>query len=179
MSRKTLLLLLLLVMTLSISAQAQKRRTVGINDDECPVVIERVEAGYSRPFFANGDWQSPFLDVWWKNRNNTPGTIRAAKFKVVIFNVMREHYRTEEVLTSYENLVPGKSNKDAWRWPSWVEEPEAFHFYVVVEKLLFDDGTIWFRQNDAIFEIVDKEMAPEVPIHTLIEAQERERESKQ
>ena len=179
MFKKTMLLMLLLILTFSITSMAQKRRCVGLKDDDCPVVIERVEAGYSRPFFANGDWRSPFVDVWWRNRKTTPKTIRAAKFKVIMFNVMREHYRTEEVMTSYENLVPGKSNKDAWRWPSWVEEPEAFHFYVAVEKLLFDDGTIWIRQNETLFDKIEEEMAPEVPIHSLIEAQERERESKQ
>lgn len=172
--------LVLAVLILSAAnVSAQSRRLVPLNDPTCPIVIERLDAGYTKPFFAQGDWQSPFLDIFWKNKSDSKKTVRAAKFKAMIFNVLREHYRTENLITNHENLVPGKSNKDAWRWPSWVEEPEAYHFFVVCEKLLFDDGTIWVRSDDSLFLAVEKEMVPDVPLEVIIRAQERERESKQ
>ena len=141
MRPQTTLVSALIILLMSSLVIAQSKEITTLNIKGCPIKL------------SNASSYQVNLE------NTTEKPIFAVRFKVVYFNPFNEFVGVEyytNVRTSYEGFIEtGSAFEFKWK-PRFLEDYDAFHFFIYVDKCTHTDGTIWTQPDDKLLAAISK-----------------------
>jgi len=149
--KSQLLITALLLVSQCAFAQVKVRKAVNVPNS--PIKIANLASGYSTYHLTN------YVDIYWRNVSDK--TIFACQFKVVIFNMLKEHVVTYDLMEFEKQYPPGDAiNKIAVRQPRnelELTNDEFYNVLILPDRVVFTDGSVWQLtiNNDIYAEMKD------------------------
>lgn len=162
------LIVTIILFLMCATTYAQTRTLDPLNIEDAPIKILNLFAKK----YGDNNIDATGIEV--RYRNNSDKTIVAIEIKFIMFDVFREYYDTRFGIVFGKKFSPSKIDSNVWRWPAWIDEHEAFNYFVCIEKVMFDDDTIWVRSDDSIFDIIPQKMNPDAPLNEITQKKREE-----
>jgi len=149
---------------------AQERICKHYNYNDAPIQIEKTASGFSS---ING---MPYCDIYYKNTSSKE--VAAVSFLVITFDVL--HYYNDTVIY-YDfktKLRPQQRRKTAYKVPivpsARAQQINNYHNFVIPERVVFTDGTLWKRSDDQVFRDILDTMGSELQPDDIKPQEKRE-----
>ena len=141
MRSKVIFIPAILIILISSLVIAQSKEITTLNIKGCPIKLSNASS----------------YNV--KLENTTENPIFAVRFKVVYFNPFNEFVGVEyytNVRSHYDGFIDAGSTFE-FKWePKFLEDYDAFHFFIYVDKCTHTDGTIWTQPDDKLLAAISK-----------------------